>query len=1435
MKRRSLLFLAVCMLLAVCAAFSVACSCNGETEKAEYDFTLNTSTCRLSWKEEKGVTYEVSEDKITWIQLERARVNLLDVVTKETTTKIYVRSYSGNKRGGIAEYPITVSALGVPGKPTAYLNETTYERGFVWDKVQGADQYQVRITTDGVQGNWINASGTNTHIITASGEHRIQVRCKGFFEKDVLMIPVNASDISDSIYIYQAPTLRVPDIDRVTWTSGSNFDSYNLAITDALGKTVIYENVVISGVDLDLVKEGYITRTGEYDLQVIGVKDGEFYGSNIEKQFGTSNINSHEIYSFDNRKFNSVQEQPGVSITDEQYVGKTYDAETNVAGYSLKFDGTDPDLKGQMNLIQYATNSATEIPVEDWRDITQVRFSVYVPSEQKNADGETVIINTFPKDIVYLRYETLNKSETETFATEGYYVSPYTMYYTDIETPTDTWVEFTLDCEIPYSNVLLLMNNFGYYGYVGYVDEIVYTKTENRSETYNAREIAPEDTEFIVSAGRNSVLTGYHQHKRTEINLGSEYAGKTVTLEFSVKGTVKKADAKAGFLIFSEPNYDKEGERAPIDANGNGIEGENYLLTPIPCYIGEQGRQTEEWKSYFVENVRIPENGIIWLDAFADWGTSNHDGTFEDEFNLYIKSVTVWEFEGIDYALEYSSESGAWSNPILTTIIDLGRGNAGKTVNFSMMVCGTANAEGEEKLGFNVYRSFAIPRAQLSTMEWSEVTGTCTLDENGQWNVSACCWGEPLESYYIYVKDVTVTLVYDYKLDYTGAEGRWFNDNLTAIDFGTEYANKTIAFTMDVCGNADSDEESNLLGLIASDKSWISKVIDRSYISTTATWTAVTGTWTLDGEGKLWTSACDFSGKCEAYSLYIKNANVELVFDYALEYSSESGAWSNPTLTTIIDLGSGYANKTLAVSMMVCGTANAEGEEKLGFNVYRSFAIPRAKLSTMTWSEVTGTCTLDENGQWNVSACCWGEPLESYCIYVKDVTYEPYYTVHFVTNGGDEISDVQIPVDTSLVNFDTTYATSKSNAFFDGWYLTSTFNTGTRVGTDITSIPVNGNYEFTVYAKWDNYTTFAQFYWITGENIGSYFGGQAAQIVLDGCEVGNKVEITMKVKTALDGTEDASIRLYQTYEDTQWIASDVVDGYWGGVELNPATESGWRQVKITVELKQDGYVWLAVANETPELGQCFVYIKDITVTFVYDYKLDYTGEGGWYNNTLTAIDFGTEYANKTVTFTMDVCGTADPDKETNMLGLMASDFSWLGLGIDRSYISTTATWTNVTGTWTLDESGKMWTSIGDLSGNCEPYSLYIKDITVTFVYDYKLDYTGEGGWYNNTLTAIDFGTEYANKTVTFTMDVCGTADPDKETNMLGLMASDFSWLGLGIDRSYISTTATWTNVTGTWTLDESGKMWTSIGDLSGNCEPYSLYIKDITVTLVDAG
>ena len=361
------------------------------------------------------------------------------------------------------------------------------------------------------------------------------------------------------------------------------------------------------------------------------------------------------------------------------------------------------------------------------------------------------------------------------------------------------------------------------------------------------------------------------------------------------------------------------------------------------------------------------------------------------------------------------------------------------------------------------------------------------------------------------------------------------------------------------------------------------------------------------------------------------------------------------------------------------------------------------------------------------------------------------YTIHFETNGGDAMDDVTISADTSLINFDTTYEPNKDNAIFEGWYLTSTFEEGSRIGTDISLLPENGeNTQLTVYAKWDDCTAKARYYWYAGENIGTYFGGQAAKILLDGGEAGDKVTLTMKVKTSQDGTEGASVRLYHSYNDKEWLDKTDEGGYWGGVSLNPATESGWREITMTVTLQQDGYVWLGVANENPGTGQCWVYMKDVTyeVLDLGDYQFTYSGS--WFNSETATIITG-QAPNANLSITMQVKTSIDGTTTTNpyigayatVAGTTDGNFTRGGT-LDVSAIG----WREITIQVTANENGDVYLGLGRYAEG-SAFTVYIKDVSYEVIVNYTIHFETNGGAaiddvvLTGDTSLVDFDTTYA--------------------------------------------------------------------------------------------
>ena len=354
--------------------------------------------------------------------------------------------------------------------------------------------------------------------------------------------------------------------------------------------------------------------------------------------------------------------------------------------------------------------------------------------------------------------------------------------------------------------------------------------------------------------------------------------------------------------------------------------------------------------------------------------------------------------------------------------------------------------------------------------------------------------------------------------------------------------------------------------------------------------------------------------------------------------------------------------------------------------------------------------TANDNGDVYIGLGRYAEG-SAFTVYIKDVSYEviAQYTIHFETNGGEAITDAILAEGTSLVGFDTTYATSKANAFFEGWYLTSTFEEGTRVGTDITSLP---NTEFTVYAKWDEYSYKAQYY----SNLGSWFGGQAAKVLVNGAKAGDTVTLTMKVKTSHDGNSGEDIILYQAYGTSEWIGN-VADGYSNGVNLNVATESGWREITIKVTLEQDGYVWITLANKVPATGQCWLYMKDVSVFYKAQY---YSSVNSWFGGQATKVLLNGYNTGDVVTLTMKVQTSQDGMEGASIrLYQTYADTEWIGSNNSDGYSNgailnpaTESGWREVTLTVTLKQDGYVWLSVANTNPSLGQCWVYITDVVV---------------------------------------------------------------------------------------------------------------------------
>ena len=850
-------------LFAVSAAvFSMAllmCSC-GKTVSAPENLKANSSGV-LSWTAADGVEYEVSVNGSDYVSAENNSVNLLEFVKSAEVNKIYVRAKQGKKSSEPAVYELSVVQLAAPRKAEISADPVTHENTFVWNDVPNANRYYYSING----GKWISTNKTSFTPVT-TGNFNISVKARGYFNKNTIYLESAPSPVSDTLSFLLGPSLRNDRINCISWEAAEDFDSYNLWVDGVKVK----ENVT-SPMNLVTGDDPVLTKTGEYDIQIEAIKGGKSAWSNIYEEFGTSNINQNEIYSFDNRICNLTEYRETAHISNERYHGDS--------GYSLKVFS---DNWLQFNFIRYMH----DVNVIDFRDVSRVSYWIYVES-----------VDDYEYDYVPAYCLPAVK-----------HGEPNVSFFSSINVPIGEWTKVTIDCENQYEITFLLVFHNAWadfwpdgkaHTYTMYLDDITYEMID---------EDPIDDYEYKFGYNRAVVNIGqYYSNDIQRFNFGSENANKKVVLEMDVCGTVTgETTSNVGFALFND-----------LPANMSGAEIERTFGGYVT--LERNKVSTLNWKKAYI-GCTLNENGAIYLTGAR---TSNEGSA--KPFKIYAKNIRL--ISEIDYRLEYTGIDGGWFNPALTGI-DFGAEYANKAVVFSMKVCGTADPDRiSEGLGFvktdRTWLGIGIERAKISKVgEWSTITGTWTLDENGKMWTSAADYSGNCETFTIFVKDASVVLVCDYALEYTGSDGGWFNPTLTGIDFGAEYANKVVDFSMKVCGTADPDKTTEMLGFVKTDKSWLGMGIERAKISTMSAWSTITGTWTLDENGKMWTSAADYSGNCERFSIYVKDVTV-----LSVKTAEESGA-----LNILTTAGSYYKDYYYGQP-----TAFSTDENNVTISVYKGF------------------------------------------------------------------------------------------------------------------------------------------------------------------------------------------------------------------------------------------------------------------------------------------------------------------------------------------------------------------------------------------------------------------------------------------------------------------------------------------------------------------
>ncbi|MGN1062634.1 MAG: hypothetical protein ACI4RO_05835, partial [Candidatus Scatosoma sp.] len=512
----------------------------------------------------------------------------------------------GDKKSEAAEFPLTVIQLEAPEKPVVTIDSETQAKRIAWNAVENAEKYEIKVN----EGNW-TTSAKNYYEPNRTGEYTVTVRCKGYGDNTTIYLRSTESETSDSFQFLESPALDCPAIHVLSLDTSVDFDSYNLWINKSgSSQKRKIENIQFTDGRINLVTNGYVTETGEYDLQVEAVKDGVSWWTATYTEFGTTNINEKELFSFDNRtsRITPSTQQAMIGISNEQYLGKNEDKQ----GYSLKIDGSNGNLR-EIGLLKYVADGINDI---DFRDVTQISYWLFVPSGQSlNGSQVTQLSGAQLPAVRYQQY--IQSNEEKAYGTAVVYPSQ------DTVVPVDTWTQITLNVENWYEHIIMfVVPNISAGRLVVYIDDITY-ETTDRSEIYNAEANKPDDAEYVLTYTNIAMDTkAWYNTGRVKLSFGEQYANQTVKFSVDVKGTAPVSSDGSEWPKFVGHSR-LTGEK---DADGNKYYIGYYA---IPSGVVTQ---TAEWKT--VEIItKLNEEGNIYLNIASMYGEIN------EEFIVYMKNV----------------------------------------------------------------------------------------------------------------------------------------------------------------------------------------------------------------------------------------------------------------------------------------------------------------------------------------------------------------------------------------------------------------------------------------------------------------------------------------------------------------------------------------------------------------------------------------------------------------------------------------------------------------------------------------------------------------------------------------------------------------------------------------------------------------------------
>ena len=508
-------------LVASCMAF-VACGEGGNSSGAvPTDFSLNTKG-ELSWDGVEGATsYEVSVgDQVKTVT--KTKQDLFELITTPGSYTVSVSATGGKA----ATYSLTAVQLDTPSTPVIVEDSDTHAVRFVWEGGANTRSYLQEVNGSG---RWVSNT-ENYYEISSAGTYSIAVKAKAYAAKQVLYLESEASATSETYEYVQGPIVELWDVGVINWSveDGVEYDSFNLW---ANGEK-IKENVQTTdeGYNLTGGDDPAITKTGEYNIQIEAVKDGQSYWSNMLMEVGTYNVNENEIYSFDNRQLRTPPLPiDGFTVSNEQYHGDS--------GYSLRYDATK---SGQINLVRYADGTDNFI---DYKTIITISYWVYI-------EPISGVEGNFPaSDLPAPKWEKAwNNGATykQVFfrATEG--------------VPYGQWTKVTFEnVQNAYSDVLILsfIKELGQ-DYVIYIDDITYDAIWDDV----SKDDAQYEAQFTAYASQSG---SWQSYETVAVDLGSQYANQKVMLTMQVCGNAPANIPNGSLGLF----YDVVQNADPADAD----------------------------------------------------------------------------------------------------------------------------------------------------------------------------------------------------------------------------------------------------------------------------------------------------------------------------------------------------------------------------------------------------------------------------------------------------------------------------------------------------------------------------------------------------------------------------------------------------------------------------------------------------------------------------------------------------------------------------------------------------------------------------------------------------------------------------------------------------------------------------------------------------